>query len=420
MGIMQDEFERILEDELSKTNLATKLLRRAFNRRGVAFTEGQLAEAAAKVAAAPEGTEEVSISIDNGILDEEIDLTEDLAAGLSEFEGEFASNIEEAIPKAIEETWPGVLSALYSDLPKALRHRRANERRFAQRLRSQWKGGLDRLEMLLMIAQESGQVFLADVNKAITGASESVVPDECVLLDALVRIHARSCRIASEVLCLLKGGFADGANARWRSLHENAVIAMFICQYGGDAAKRYLRHSVVECHKNAISYQEHCQSLGQTPLSTTEIVDLKSAYDAALSEFGSEFRHEYGWAANAIGNKKPTFTDIEQHLDLDRWRPYFKLACHSVHAGPQGLYFSLANGNDPEPTLIAGASNFGLSDPAHCCAVSLMMVSVATFTSRSNMDGLVAIKVMMQLCDDIGAAFLKAHNQLEDEIEADK
>lgn len=50
--------------------------------------------------------------------------------------------------------------------------------------------------------------------------------------DLVVRHHARACHIANEILCLLKNGFADAAQARWRALHEVAATAMFIAKHG--------------------------------------------------------------------------------------------------------------------------------------------------------------------------------------------
>jgi hypothetical protein len=35
-------------------------------------------------------------------------------------------------------------------------------------------------------------------------------------------------QIFNEILVLLKSGYADGANSRWRSLHELAVISFFL------------------------------------------------------------------------------------------------------------------------------------------------------------------------------------------------
>ena len=68
--------------------------------------------------------------------------------------------------------------------------------------------------------------------------------------------------------------------------------------------------------------------------------------------------------------------------------------------------------------LLAGASNAGLADPGHCTAITLTMASVALLTSQPNLDGLVACKCMLLLCDDIGKVLLQAHETLEDDVES--
>ena len=57
-----------------------------------------------------------------------------------------------------------------------------------------------------------------------------------------MHLHANACLVTSEVITLLEAGYSSGATARWRSLHEVAVYAMFIVKHGPGTAERYLRH----------------------------------------------------------------------------------------------------------------------------------------------------------------------------------
>jgi len=50
--------------------------------------------------------------------------------------------------------------------------------------------------------------------------------------EALVRLQAGAARVAGEIYALLLSGYASGAHARWRTLHEIAVTALFIAQRG--------------------------------------------------------------------------------------------------------------------------------------------------------------------------------------------
>ena len=72
--------------------------------------------------------------------------------------------------------------------------------------------------------------------------------------------------LANETIWMMEGGFASGAMARWRTLHEVAVIAFFLRQHGQGAAERYLLHEAIESHKATSQYQQYCTQLGREPL----------------------------------------------------------------------------------------------------------------------------------------------------------
>jgi hypothetical protein len=74
------------------------------------------------------------------------------------------------------------------------------------------------------------------------------------LASALTRLHARACQVAAEILALMQHGFADGAMARWRTLHEIAVIATFLRDRGEVMAERYHASGVLDGHRAAIDF----------------------------------------------------------------------------------------------------------------------------------------------------------------------
>ena len=266
--------------------------------------------------------------------------------------------------------------------------------------------------MLIMIAQEAGGTLVEDMRN---GEGEHVQV-QAELLDALIRLHARGCRFASEVICLMKGGFADGANARWRSLHELAVTAIFLQEHP-ESAERYLDHAVVERLRDAEEYQRHCKVLGFEPFTDEEIEELKQESAVVVTKYGKEFRKRYGWAAKALNNPDPNFSQIEESLQMEKWRPFYKLACQSVHAGSQGLVFSLATPRSADLPLIVGASNAGLCDPGQQTAISLTLATVTLLTSVPNLDRLVTCRCMDLLSEDIKASLFEAHDSLEQEVQ---
>lgn len=82
--------------------------------------------------------------------------------------------------------------------------------------------------------------------------------------------------MAREVYELLRAGLVDGAPGRCRTLHEIAVIADVIGEYGrkpehANMAEQYLLHEGVLAYSDALRYQKHAATLGQVPFTDDEL-----------------------------------------------------------------------------------------------------------------------------------------------------
>jgi Family of unknown function (DUF5677) len=389
MGILHDELQRAIGERWTNASLMTELLRSIIRNRGLTVSDEYLPPLVQSII---DGAESVEVPSDEP--DQSIALTgEDVDRAMRELETKHESAAEGTVIRVVEELSPRILQSLYDALPQALQEWHAAQHAFEERLRVRWKEGLDRLDMLVTMAHEVGEMYVADLHGE--SDEEMRLPDS-VLMDVLTALHCRACRTAREVVCLLKAGYADGAHARWRSLHELAVTAYFLLEHRVDTPQRYLDHASVERYRAAGQYQLHCQTLGYDPYSTEEMAEVKKASDAAIAKYGAPFKDDYGWAAEALHNPRPTFTQIEASLDMAHWRPWFRLACQSVHAGSQGLHFALGLPNDKPGMLLAGASDAGLADPGHQMAISLTMVTVAFLTAHPNLDGLVSCHCMLR------------------------
>ncbi len=97
-------------------------------------------------------------------------------------------------------------------LSDAMHDRRA----LAMEIRSSWGPALRRLEANLYLAHHLGREF----NEQERGAQRYGA-----VRHALFLLHANACLIGSEIVILLRTGHANGAAARWRSLHEATVIS---------------------------------------------------------------------------------------------------------------------------------------------------------------------------------------------------
>ncbi|MBV8754912.1 MAG: hypothetical protein JO328_18815 [Hyphomicrobiales bacterium] len=133
------------------------------------------------------------------------------------------------------------------------------------------------------------------------------------MLYVLTRLHARACQIAEEMICLLSNGFADGAMARWRTLHEIAAVSLLISEHGDELAERYIAHEIVETRRAALQYEQFRTRLGEEPLTPKELQKIEDVYSNTIERFGQEFRNPRGWASKHLKKANPTIANI--HYD---------------------------------------------------------------------------------------------------------
>jgi hypothetical protein len=218
----------------------------------------------------------------------------------------FTQVLEECLPDLLRTATLDLAREILADLKRKWRAESRRERReltgFRKRLYNRWKVPLESLRMLLTMSRELGDSVSQEIRRSPDAFSRKH------LIDVLSRSHARACQIAEEIVCLLEGGFADGAMARWRTLHEVAVVATFVAAHGEDLAERYVLYQAVESKRAADDYQRCQERLGYEPLADSEIKAVQSAYDAVVARFGQDFRKgDYGWVGHQLGMSKPTF-----------------------------------------------------------------------------------------------------------------
>ena len=310
------------------------------------------------------------------------------------------------IPSLTAEVAVSMLATLKLDAPSMLKKQWLRKRQFEKRLSKHWKKPLDLLEVLIAVATEAGAEFNSEFQDEAASSSDAV-------FRALTLLHARACQISSAILVLLRSGYADDAHARWRSLHEIAVMSFFIAKNGQGLAEKYLLHDYIERYKLASRHQEYAGRIKEEPPAQEDLNNLKLIRDALVRRFGDSFDADYGWAACAVGKERPTIGDIEQHVDLDQWRPYYRMASDNVHASAHGAYFRLGLNPHADEVLLAGPSDLGLTDPGHSTAISLNHVTIALLNTRSDFDHVVILKLLGLLVNEIGKAFLEVHHELE-------
>ena len=169
----------------------------------------------------------------------------------AELEAKLYGRIEDIFDHAPDAMGAVLFDRLKADTATMLEDRAAIRAGFLERQREKWGTSFDKLRAVVEAAMELGEEFNQQYEQEAAKQND-------YLFDALRRLHARSCLLANETMWMMEGGFASGAMARWRTLHEVAVIAFFLRQHGQSAAERYLLHDAIESHQAARQYQRYC------------------------------------------------------------------------------------------------------------------------------------------------------------------
>jgi len=335
------------------------------------------------------------------------------------------------IKKTILESTAGAAERLANRVmrhgARILRGRRVRMKAFEGRLYSRWAKALDLYELCVYLAQECGEYFDKTYRPIVAGT-------KAYKFEALTRLHGGAARIAGEIYTLLLAGYASGAHARWRTLHEIATTALFVSQESDDIAERYLHHRFVKSHEDALDYRKHAKRLNKEPLTDSDMALIEENYKAALARFGDDFKQPYGWAAPSLKARNPAlekmkrlgFQHVQDAIQWEHWAPYYRMASHAVHPTATFIRFNLGTFGDETP-ILAGPCNAGLADPAQGALIALTNATAALFTYDYS-DGLetldyvqakislIAMGLALHATSSVALdAFIEAHKELEAE-----
>lgn len=326
-------------------------------------------------------------------------------------------SLDDLIAKEARRLFDGIVDELYdgikNDAPRYLADSRKFRSGFEARLRRRWKRALDLFDLTADLAVRAG----ANFNDKHRAQAEM---DNDHVFHVLCRLHARACLTTSEVRALLHSGHATGAMTRWRTLHELAVVSFFVKEQGHDVAERYLLHEVIESAKSAEEYQRLADALGNEPLAPEELANHRSRKAELIARYGAPFGEPYGWAASALNNRRPSFADIEQAVQLGHARGYYRMASYGVHSHAKGSYFDLgrmASSSRHSTVLIAGPSNAGLADPADRTLFSLFQCTVTLLNTQPGLETVPTLLVIGRLYDEASTSFVTAHHKLREDEE---
>jgi len=276
---------------------------------------------------------------------------------------------------------------------------------FENRLLKRWQEPLDLFECLIQISFESGEKSKKKLYKTKNNTNN-------FKYEALVKIHARALHISNEIAALLKSGYADGAYARWRSLHELYVISFFLKDNDNEISKRYLEHSIIRSFKEGMDYKLYYKKLGYPPPDRKKVLALKKKTKRLCDKYDDKFQKNYGWIPSAI-LKDRNFRALEKAVKLDKLRPFYNLACDAHHGGSKGFYrLGLMDDFQKEMFLI-GPSNYGLADPLQNTAISLLHITSCLLTLEPDFESIIEKYVMDNFAEEICKKAVEVQSELE-------
>jgi hypothetical protein len=324
----------------------------------------------------------------------------------------------EAASKAATEAMPilsgQVAARLHQTKPELMAELTKDRQLLVAEIEKRWGRALATYEAVAYATYELGAALhVARHSTENQDAATDHNGDETgISVNIISLLHGRACTVAAEVLCLLRGGFADGAAARQRTLHELAVVINLITR-DVDLAHRYADYAIVEQREDMRTYQRHAEALGRAPFPQVDVDRLEAQYEEVLQRRGERFGKWNQWAAPLFpGRTQITFVMLEEKAQLAHFRPYYRHANHAVHAGPRAAVLNLHRDNYPW-TIGAGARvNVDIAEIGHAALVSLLQCTAPLVTdlpeASGRLDFLLQVQVLQRLTEDAGLAFYRA------------
>lgn len=313
------------------------------------------------------------------------------------------------VQNAIKKCMPGILEivekAVAREAKKVLRERKRDIKEFKTGLEKRWGKAYDLLEIFISYNLDHGM---------IVAHSYRTTNEQNIKFETLLRLHARACQLAFEILELLRGGFADGAMARWRSIYEIAIFANFLKDKPEELSKRYLDYSFVENYYEAIEYQKNCKLLGDRPLTKKVMAKKESSLKALCDKYGADFKKPYGWASQFLTADKRNFAGMEETIDFKYMKSFYKLANNYVHGGAKAFLFKMGM-IDSERVMLAGPSNYGMADPAQNAAFALLQITTTLTGFENYLEDMIFAAVAENRLHELSVEFVRVQNKIEAE-----
>ena len=328
---IQNALERSIAEHTSIRKLLPSAIRKVAKHRNLVLSELEVECLSAAILNAENGRFQLDLELPCGLgtTEEELHATvqgfvDDLGGAVRETVEEVTQAISKAVPKAVGAAADIIVDDLLQSAREnaaQLRTEQANRVQSVQRI---WGVALDELDFLRHLVLEWG-------HEAFELRSGPYARPNTAF--ALSRLLARAYDVVGEIVVLGRNGYADGALARWRSLHELCVIAMFLTKHSDQCALMYMSHHRVEELKLLDVDRSSGTANAKDIHSDRRIGRLRREKTALVARYGKAFAGDYGWASVELGEARTTFRDLKSHVGLNLLRRGYQRANSTVHGG---------------------------------------------------------------------------------------
>src|SRR5258706_2774887 len=262
MRQLQDSFDKQLQDQIKLPIFLADVIEDELGKQDIHLTIKQKRELISELDKNKDNLKEsLSIQInDDGTIQitnksDGANLELDLLDGAEAKMNAIFENLPSIINDSSDVESEKMLSNIKRRTSLILRGNKRYQKSFNKQLNQKWGKVLDLLEVFVELSDEIGADFTDDIIKAPT-------EDTSTRFTVLSRSHARSCQVSKEIITLLRNGFADGAHARWRTLHEIAVETNIINRNENELAKKYIDYDLVQKLQSARAFHNYDQEFG--------------------------------------------------------------------------------------------------------------------------------------------------------------
>ncbi|HIC8645122.1 hypothetical protein BAX97_11225 [Elizabethkingia meningoseptica] len=284
-------------------------------------------------------------------------------------EADFDKALDEKLPTTIENIVKSTLEELYEYCISDDSDLKNREKEIYSKISENYKIGIRLFEAFIELNTQISSMTYGKYFKLFDTF------DDHIKLDTLIAIHVRACQVANEILVLIKNGYADGAHARWRTLHELSVTFLYLYDSDYEVIHMYNDYEIIEKYKKAKEYKACENSLDLEDLEDDVWEELSKKRDEIIEQYGKDFSEGYGWTMKDLPKGRRNFRELEKHVGAEKLRIIYSWANESVHAGVSGIKHKLSLREEESYHFLTGSNDCGFLDPVQYTSNSLCQMS---------------------------------------------